>query len=144
MKTLVLTILLYSATCQIFSQVPDSLKYKSLDPYYFHLNFLKEENALLIDVREFFEYKKSRLQDAVNIPSSGNLEFAADTIDKELHIFFYCTTDFRSKRVALKFYDYGFRNLYNLEGGISAWKKEGMVVDHKRLKGKRHKAHDAR
>jgi len=133
MKTLVLTILLFSATCQIFSQVPDSLKYKSLDPYYFHLNYLKEEKALLIDVREFFEYKRSRIKDAVNIPSSGNPELAADTINKELHIFLYCTTGYRSKRVALKFYDYGFRNLYNLEGGISAWKKEGMEVDRKRV-----------
>jgi rhodanese-related sulfurtransferase len=134
MKTLILSILLFTATCQIFSQVPDSLKFKSLDPYYFHLNYLKEEKVLLIDVREFFEYKKSRIKDAVNIPSSGNLEFATDTINKEHHIFLYCTTGYRSKRVALKFYDYGFRNLYNLEGGISAWKKEGYAVERKRVK----------
>jgi len=134
MRIPIIATLLFSLTTLVSGQVPDSLKYKSLDPYYFHLNFLKEENALLVDVREFFEYKKSRLKDAVNIPSSGNLEFAADTIDKKLHIFFYCTTGFRSKRVALKFYDYGFRNLYNLEGGISAWRKEGMVVEKKRIK----------
>jgi phage shock protein E len=135
-------VILFSLTTLISGQLPDSLKFKSLDPYYFHLNYLKEEKALLIDVREFFEYKKSRIKDAVNIPSSGNLEFAADTINKELHIFLYCTTGYRSKRVAFKFYDYGFRNLYNLEGGISAWKKEGMAVDHKRLKGKRLTTHD--
>jgi len=44
-------------TAQIFAQVPDSQKFKSLDPYYFHLNYLKEERALIIDVREPFEFR---------------------------------------------------------------------------------------
>jgi rhodanese-related sulfurtransferase len=133
-KTTLFTILLFAVLSRVSGQVPDSLKFKSLDPYYFHLNYLKEEKALLIDVREFFEYRKSRINGAVNIPSSGNIEIAADTIDKELHLFFYCTSGFRSKRVAIKFYDYGFRNLYNLEGGIAGWRKEGMAVSRKRIR----------
>jgi len=116
------------------AQVPDSLKYKSLLPYDFHLAYLKADKAILIDVREFFEYKKSRLRDAVNIPSSGNMDFAADTLNKESALFFYCTSGFRSKRVAVKFYDKGFRKLYSLNGGITAWKKENMPVDRKRKK----------
>jgi rhodanese-related sulfurtransferase len=133
MKTSKLAILLIVVTGQIFAQVPDSQKFKSLDPYYFHLNYLKEERALIIDVREPFEFRGKRLKDAVNIPASGNLEFAADTIDKDYALFFYCTTDYRSKRVAVKFYDYGFRKIYNLEGGIAAWRKEGMVTERKRV-----------
>jgi len=116
------------------AQVPDSLKYKSLLPYDFHLAYLKADKAILIDVREFFEYKKSRLRDAVNIPSSGNMDFAADTLNKESALFFYCTSGFRSKRVAVKFYDKGFRKLYSLNGGITALKKDDMPVDRKRLR----------
>jgi len=133
MRTSVITILLFAVVSRVSAQVPDTLKYKSLDPYYFHLNYLKDEKALLIDVRENFEYRKSRINGAINVPSSGNIEFAADTINKELHLYFYCTTGFRSKRVAIKFYDYGFRNLYNLEGGIAGWRKEGNVVERKRV-----------
>jgi len=135
MKLLKLILILLLPAC-LTAQVPDSLKYKSLDPYYFHLNYLKEDKALLIDVREFFEYKKSRIRDAVNIPSSGKTEVAADTISKNCHLFFYCTTDYRSKRVALKFYDLGFTHIYNLEGGLREWEKEGMVVDKKKMKKK--------
>ena len=135
MKTSIIAILLIAVTTRISAQVPDSLKYKSLDPYYFHLNYLKEEKALLIDVREPFEFRGKRLKDAVNIPSSGNLEFAADTIGKDYAVFFYCTTDYRSKRVAVKFYEYGFRKIYNLEGGIAAWRKEGMGVRKIRRRG---------
>lgn len=116
-------------------QPAESLKYKSLEPYDFHLTYLKDDKAVLIDVREFFEYKKSRIKDAINIPSSGNLEFAADTFEKDKSLFLYCTTDYRSKRVAAKFSEKKFVNVYNLEGGIKAWKNDGFPVDRKRLKG---------
>jgi len=116
------------------AQVPDSLKFKSLLPYDFHLAYLKADKAILIDVREFFEYKKSRLKDAINIPSSANLDFAADSLNKESALFLYCTSGFRSKHVAGKFYDKGFRKLYSLDGGITAWKKEDMPIDRKRFR----------
>ncbi len=135
MKHLLLILILLHSFC-LTAQVPDSLKYKSLDSYYFHLNYLKEAKAILIDVREFFEYKKSRIRNAVNIPSSGNIEQAADTISKDIPLFLYCTTGYRSKRVAAKLYDIGFTHLYNLDGGIKGWEKEGMVVDKKKLKRK--------
>jgi rhodanese-related sulfurtransferase len=91
---------------------------------------------LLVDVREVFEYKGKRIRDAVNIPSSGNLDFASDTIDKEYALFFYCTTDYRSNKVARFFYDKGFRKLYSLDGGIARWKKEGMEVEKRKKRGK--------
>ena len=122
----------------VTAQVPDSVKYKSLDPYYFHLDYLKTDPALLVDVREFFEFRRSRIKDAVNIPSSGNLENATDTIDKNCPLFLYCTTDFRSERVARRLYDLGFRKLYSLEGGIVLWRKEGFGVERKKVKRKKH------
>jgi rhodanese-related sulfurtransferase len=123
--------------CNILSgQVPDSLKYISLGPREFQEAFNREDPALLIDVREFFEYKKSRLKNSVNIPSSGDLELAADTLNKGSHLFLYCSSGFRSKRVAKFFYEQGFHNAWSLDGGINAWKKEGMAIDKKRLKKK--------
>jgi rhodanese-related sulfurtransferase len=112
----------------------DSAKFKSLPPYDFHMAYLREDKALLIDVREFFEYRKSRITDAINIPSSGNLDFAADTLNKQCALFLYCTSGFRSKRVAGFFYGKGFSKLYSLDGGIVAWRKESMPVVKKRIK----------
>jgi rhodanese-related sulfurtransferase len=120
-------------------QVPDSLKYRSLPPQEFLSACQKSEHSLLIDVREFFEYRKSRIKDAINIPSMGNLDVPADTIDKKNDLFFYCTSGFRSKRVAKAFFDKGFSRCYSLEGGIVAWRKEKLPVDKKRLM-----AHDKR
>lgn len=121
----------YSST---YGQVPDSLKFSSLLPVDFQLAYQNEEKAILIDVREFFEFRTSRLIGAVNIPSSRNLEFVADSLKKDSALFLYCTSGYRSKRVAKYFYDAGFRRLYSLEGGIVAWKKQRMAIDRKRIR----------
>ena len=135
MKTysfIILFILILSDTSD--GQVPDSLKYKSQRPAEFQLAYQKAEKPILIDVREFFEYRKSRLKDAVNIPSSGHLESASDSINKNSDLFFYCTSGFRSKRVAKFFYEKGFTKVYSLDGGIIAWKKAGMEIVKKRIR----------
>jgi rhodanese-related sulfurtransferase len=115
-------------------QIPDSLKYRSLHPEEFLSAWQKSDHSLLIDVREFFEYRKSRIKDAINIPSMGNLDIPADTIDKKNDLFFYCTSGFRSKRVAKTFFDKGFTRCYSLEGGIVAWRKVKLPVEKKRVK----------
>jgi len=128
-------ILFFSANIlPVAGQVPDSVKYKSLDPYYFHLQYLKTDSSILIDVREPFEFKHNRIRDAINIPSSGNLKKAADTLNKEFTYFLYCSTDFRSRNAAEELYEKGFRKLYNLEGGIVAWKKDNMPVQKGRVR----------
>jgi len=135
MKTLLhITALIILINSPLNGQVEDSLNFISLSPYYFHLTYLREDPAMLIDVREFFEFKRVRIKDAVNIPSSGNLDFAIDTIDKKVAVFLYCTTDFRSKRVAKKFTEKGFSKVYSLEGGIVAWRKDDFPVDRKRVR----------
>jgi rhodanese-related sulfurtransferase len=121
---------------RITGQVKDSIKYISLSPVEFQLKYQKEEKAVLIDVREFFEYRKSRLKGAVNIPSSCNLNVSADTISKENALFFYCTTGFRSKRVAKFFSNKGFANVYSLEGGIVARRKTQLPVEKRRIKSR--------
>ena len=129
-------ILVYS-NCLINGQTPDSSKYLSLEPYDFNLKYLRIDSARLIDVREFFEYKGNRIKNAVNIPSSGTLEIPADTIDKNCALFLYCSTGYRSKRVAVFFYAKGFRKLYNLEGGIVAWKRDGFPVEKGKVRRRR-------
>jgi rhodanese-related sulfurtransferase len=115
-------------------QVPDSLKYISVAPAGFKLAMDTAKKAMLVDVREYFEFKKSRIKGSVNIPASGNLKAATDTICRNASLFLYCTSGFRSKRAARTFYDEGFRQLWSLDGGISLWKKEGMPVDRHKVK----------
>jgi len=138
MKTALVTLLFFLILSGITGgQVPDSAKFKSLPPKEFLAFYQSAEMPLLIDVREFFEYKKSRLKDAINIPSSGKLEPAADSICRERDLFLYCTSGFRSKRVAKFFNEKGFARVYSLDGGITAWKKEKLPLDKKKMKKKK-------
>ena len=128
MKSLLCLVLLLLTNLPLEAQVADSLKYISLDPYYFHLEYLKQDPSLLLDVRQPFEFKGRRIKDAINIPSLKELDILADTLSKDYSLFLYCSTGYRSRSAAEKLFDKGFRKLYNLEGGIVAWRKEGMRV----------------
>ena len=129
MKSLSFFLLLYIGTLlQLEGQVPDSVRYKSLDPHNFHLQYLNADSSILIDVREPFEYKSNRIKGSINIPASGNLDNAADTINKNFALFLYCTSGYRSSRTAEKLHNKGFYKIYNLEGGITAWRKDRMPV----------------
>jgi len=138
MKFLSFFLLFYMGTLlQLEGQVTDSVKYKSLDPYYFHLRYLGTDSSILIDVREPFEYKGNRIKGSINIPASGNLDYAADTLNKNYALFLYCTSGFRSSKAAEKLFNKGFHNIYNLEGGITAWRKDRMPVQKGRIRRKR-------
>ena len=130
--TCIFAISLLFLAISVSAQSPENPGYQSLEPYDFHMAYLKADSALLIDVRERFEFRGRRIREAINIASTDNLEFAADTISKSYSLFFYCTTDWRSEKVAAYFSERGFRNVYSLEGGIVAWKKDGYPVTRKR------------
>ena len=137
MKIYFLTpIFLLLFTKNLSAQVPDSLKFKSLSVRGFYKEYLQDKNALLIDVRQYADYSKSRIKNAVNIPFTEGLNIAADTINKEKALFIYCYVGGRSKKAALFFYDKGFRKLYSMKGGMIGWKAERLPVSRKKLKRK--------
>jgi rhodanese-related sulfurtransferase len=129
LTTLIISLLF---CCALGAQVPDSAKYISLDPYYFHLQYLKEDSALLIDVRQPFEFRANRIKDAINLPSSKDLKTLIDTLKGNYALFLYCTDDYRSRRACVVCYDIGARKVFNLEGGIVAWRREGFPVEKRR------------
>ena len=129
LQTLIICLLTFSS---LGAQVPDSAKYISLDPYYFHLEYLKQDSSLLIDVRQPFEFRANRIKDAVNMPSSKHLKALIDTLPVNFSLFLYCTDDYRSRRACEICYDLGATKVYNLEGGLVAWRKEKFPVERRR------------
>ena len=135
MKILVATLVFIGIfISRVPAQTPDSVNFINLSPADFHTKLQNDHEAMLIDVREQFEYRKSRIKGAVNIPSSGNMDFASDTIDKTRNLYLYCTSGFRSKRVCAKFAEKGFAEVNNLDGGIKRWKEEGNPVERKKIR----------
>jgi sulfur-carrier protein adenylyltransferase/sulfurtransferase len=84
--------------------------------------FDNDTDFQLIDVREKYEYDKSNLN-GLHIPMSKIIE-RMDEIDKHKKVIIHCHSGYRSlKTVVYLEQNYHFNNLYNLKGGLIAWKK---------------------
>ena len=76
----------------------------------------------MIDVRETFEYEVSNLG-GENIPLSG-IMIESDKIATDKPVIIQCRSGKRSAAAIAQLQTLGFDNLYNLEGGILAWKEK--------------------
>ncbi len=75
---------------------------------------------LLIDVREPEEFELARIEGAQLLPLSRFDEWAT-TLDAGDAIVFMCHHGIRSAQTCAFFARQGFRQLYNLAGGIDRW-----------------------
>lgn len=84
-------------------------------------------NPQLIDVRTPEEYASGKINNAKNINWNAN-DFAtqAEKLDKSKPVFVYCKVGGRSAQAANKLSEMGFKEIYNLDGGIMKWNAAGM------------------
>jgi rhodanese-related sulfurtransferase len=90
-------------------------------------------DALLVDVREPYEWEAGRIEGARHVPIPDLAAFAQD-LDPERPIVFVCRVGGRSAMAAGAFRRAGF-DAYNLAGGVEAWERAGLpftgaVADH--------------
>ena len=84
------------------------------------------ENPQLLDVRTPEEYSTEHIGDAKNVNwNDDNFVAKATTYDKSKPIFVYCKLGGRSAQAADKLAELGFKEIYNLDGGIMKWKAQG-------------------
>jgi len=82
-------------------------------------------NAVLLDVRSAQEYKEGHIMGSKNCPVYDLERNALSLLpDKENIIIVYCSAGVRSKRAIQILRKLGYKNLYNIEGGIeNLWMK---------------------
>jgi len=125
---IVLFLLLIFTEANIRCQPDTVIRYVSVGPDDFLTLLRFSENAVLVDVRLPFEYRKERIENSTNIPFGRKFMKKISHIPESSVILLYCTTDVRSRRAGGRLYDAGYRKLYNLEGGIEAWKSRNLPV----------------
>lgn len=83
-----------------------------------------------VDVRESDEYKAGHLDGAINISYlQVEKKVKAKKFDKSQTYVFYCTySSWRAPYAANTLADFGFANVYVLEGGAAAWQSGGQVI----------------
>lgn len=87
-------------------------------------------DAILLDVRTPGEYSSGFIGNAKNLDYNGN-EFKSLIIkmDKDKPYFVYCMSGGRSSAAIKEMQAAGFKNIYELKGGILAWKGENLPVN---------------
>lgn len=90
---------------------------------------INREDAFILDVRESDEYASGHLPEARNIPASKIKERLGEIEKfKERPLIVTCGTGVRSAGACGELKKIGFANLYNLAGGVDAWKAAGLPV----------------
>jgi rhodanese-related sulfurtransferase len=83
----------------------------------------KGDKPVILDVREDWEWRTCHLPDSVHIPMR-QIPMRAAELPRDTEIVVMCHHGIRSQQVANFLAQHGFKNLYNLTGGIDAWAKD--------------------
>ncbi len=96
----------------------------NLKPTVFLEKYNATPNAILVDVRTIDEFNRHHLPDAIHLDylAEGFLD-QLDKMDKEAIYFVYCQSCRRSTRTCTLLRNSGFRNVFNLDGGLNEMKK---------------------
>lgn len=83
----------------------------------------------VIDVRTPAEFNSGHIEHAKNINiNDAQFEAQIAALDKSKPVLVYCAVGGRSARAANFIKSQGFPAVYDLDGGIGAWNKEGLPI----------------
>ena len=91
---------------------------------------MKESSSQIVDVRTPEEFKEGHITNAVNMNVTGDdFEKQIESLDKEKPVMVYCKSGGRSARAASILKEKGFKNVYDLDGGIIGWSKANKPIE---------------
>ena len=90
---------------------------------------LKDENTIVVDMRNHYEYEVGHFVKALEVPSDtfrAQLPMAVDMLKDKMdkNIIMYCTGGIRCEKASAYMLHNGFKNVFHLEGGIINYAKQ--------------------
>ena len=79
-----------------------------------------EEQTILLDVRDDWEWELAHLEGAIHIPL-GELGVRTSELNPRMETVVYCHVGERSIDACLVLWEAGFRKIRSMTGGIEAW-----------------------
>jgi len=103
---------------------------KKLVPYITIKEFKELKNPIILDTREEKEFNVSHIENAYCV---GYDKFNSKIIKEKYKNFndtivVYCSVGIRSETIGAKLKKMGYKNVYNLYGGIFEWKNKNEIV----------------
>ncbi|RZK10666.1 MAG: redoxin domain-containing protein [Flavobacterium sp.] len=101
---------------------------KKMEPKEFSEKLQSENQPQLIDVRSPKEFSDQHLDNAKNINWNGDdFEQKVVELDKSKPIYVYCLSGGRSSSASKKLAEMGFKEIYEMDGGIVKWNASGLA-----------------
>lgn len=93
---------------------------------------INRENAIILDVREDNEYRDGHIVNSLHIPV-GYLNDRMKELEKykDKPIIVSCRSGQRSSTACATLKKQGFESVYNLSGGVMAWKNDNLPLTKK-------------
>lgn len=89
-----------------------------------------EANVQLVDVRTAGEVATGKIANALNIDyNSVEFDAQAAKLDPNKPVAVYCKVGGRSARAVKVFQELGFKQIYELDGGIISWNASGLPIE---------------
>jgi glyoxylase-like metal-dependent hydrolase (beta-lactamase superfamily II)/rhodanese-related sulfurtransferase len=88
----------------------------------------KKRGLSLVDVRAVGEYQKNHIKGAVNIPAP-DLRKRHKELDKNKTVVLICSTGHRSSLGASLLKQHGFKDVYNVAGGMTGYSAAGFAPE---------------
>lgn len=105
------------------------LSHQLLDANAFYERLNQSNDAIILDVRTPEEFQQGHLKNALNINYyDADFNTKISEFSKEKPVFVYCLSGGRSRAAAQQLTKNGFLNVYELNGGIMAWKKQQLPL----------------
>jgi rhodanese-related sulfurtransferase len=96
--------------------------YKNIDSTTLEKVLQEKQKIQLIDVRSKSEYQSGKIPGSKNLDVyDSSFKQKADALNKDLPTYVYCRSGARSASACQSMGDLGFKELYNLSGGIMRW-----------------------
>jgi rhodanese-related sulfurtransferase len=101
-----------------------------LNPQAFETKLNAAPEKTVLDVRTVSEYNRGHLKSAVLVDYYQR-DFSAHLtkLDKTKPVFVYCASGVRSNSAARELIKLGFKEVYDLNGGLSAWTRAGKPIE---------------
>jgi rhodanese-related sulfurtransferase len=100
----------------------------TLKPADLYQKILSGEKIYILDTRETKEFEVSHIKNAIHVGYTNFDLKITDKLDKNTPVIVYCTIGARSEEIGTKIKKIGFKDVYNLYGGLIYWKNQGYPV----------------
>lgn len=125
----ILLLLVIGNTTHVFGQETDAKADKYLiEPEGFESG-IDKKNAVILDVRTPKEFDESHIIGAINIDyKNENFRDEVQKLDNGKKYYIYCRSGKRSANSRKIMNELGIKKVYDLNGGIIAWKKQEYPI----------------